>query len=232
MSDERDLRAAEYVLGTLPGAERAAFEHEMEHDPILRALVTAWERRLDPLADDAAAVAPSPTLWTSIEHALDPAPPNTVLDVDAVDRLRRSRRLWRGTTVAASALAAGLALFIAAGDRLTGPGESYIAVVNRGGDLPALIVQVDRGAGLVRVRSILAEAPADRSLELWYIGAGRTPRSLGVVDDSKRQLALPAVAREADLAGATLAVTVEPKGGSPTGGPTGPIVYSGQLIRD
>jgi anti-sigma-K factor RskA len=31
---------------------------------------------------------------------------------------------------------------------------------------------------------------------------------------------------------ATFAVTVEPAGGSPTGGPTGPVVYTGELIRD
>ena len=28
------------------------------------------------------------------------------------------------------------------------------------------------------------------------------------------------------------AVTVEPPGGSPTGGPTGPVVYAGDLIRE
>ena len=32
--------------------------------------------------------------------------------------------------------------------------------------------------------------------------------------------------------GATLAVSVEPKGGSPTGAPTGPVVYSGRLVRE
>ena len=30
--------------------------------------------------------------------------------------------------------------------------------------------------------------------------------------------------------GMTIAVSVEPKGGSPTGLPTGPVIYSGQMI--
>jgi anti-sigma-K factor RskA len=34
------------------------------------------------------------------------------------------------------------------------------------------------------------------------------------------------------LEGATIAVTVEPKGGSPTGNPTGPVVYSGKLVPE
>jgi anti-sigma-K factor RskA len=30
---------------------------------------------------------------------------------------------------------------------------------------------------------------------------------------------------------ASLAVSVEPEGGSPTGSPTGPVVYSGQIVK-
>jgi anti-sigma-K factor RskA len=92
---------------------------------------------------------------------------------------------------------------------------------------------VDTRAGLVTVRSVGAETPADHSLELWYIAAaGGTPRSLGLVDQKRRQAVLPAAARTGDLAGATLAVSVEPPGGSKTGAPTGPVIYSGKLIQD
>ena len=130
------------------------------------------------------------------------------------------------------ALAAGLAFFIAIAELPEKSGKSFVALINRGGDLPALIVEVNTGAGMVKIHSVAAETPPDHSLELWYIGTGQAPRSLGTIDDPWRQVALPAVARSADLDRATLAVTVEPKGGSPTGGPTGPVVYSGKLIRE
>jgi anti-sigma-K factor RskA len=111
--------------------------------------------------------------------------------------------------------------------------DQYVAVVNRGGDLPALIVRVDTGEGVVRVRPLAAETPSGRSLELWYIGVDRQARSLGTLDDPNRAITLPAVAQQAGpVEGATLAVTVEPPGGSPTGTATGPIVYSGRLIRE
>ncbi|WP_246688375.1 hypothetical protein [Methylobacterium sp. WL119] len=47
---ERDLRAAEYVLGSLSPDERAAFELERVVDPATARAVAAWERRLGPLA--------------------------------------------------------------------------------------------------------------------------------------------------------------------------------------
>ena len=52
------------------------------------------------------------------------------------------------------------------------------------------------------------------------------PRSLGLLPGGSGTVAL----RGQVLAGAdTLAVTLEPAGGSPTGAPTGPIVYAGKF---
>ncbi|WP_128566456.1 anti-sigma factor, partial [Methylobacterium crusticola] len=148
----------------------------------------------------------------------------------AVD-LRPALRRWRRAALAAGALAAGLAVFIAL-ERLPPAGAQYVAVVNRGGALPALVVRVDTRAGAVQVRSLSAEAPPDRSLELWVIPKGEAPRSLGLLSAAPAtRLALPAAER-ARLDDAVLAVTVEPPGGSPSGAPTGPPVYSGALLRD
>ncbi|MGH1570157.1 anti-sigma factor domain-containing protein [Methylobacterium sp. P31] len=80
-----------------------------------------------------------------------------------------------------------------------------------GGTLPALIVRVDLRAGVVQVRSLAAETPPDRSLELWYIDAGAAPQSLGLVPGGTARLPIPAALR-ASTENATFAVTVEPKG--------------------
>ena len=84
----------------------------------------------------------------------------------------------------------------------------------------------------MRVQSVAAEFPPDRSLELWLIEGAQAPRSLGTMDDGLNNLILPAVARSGDLAGSTLAVSIEPRGGSRTGAPTGPVIYTGKLVRE
>jgi len=101
--------------------------------------------------------------------------------------------------------------------------------VNRGGDQPALVIRVDLASGNVYVRPLAAEAPSGKSLELWYINAGKAPKSMGVVGADAIKIPLPAGLSPEK---ATFAVTVEPPGGSPTGDPTGPVVYSGQLIKE
>jgi anti-sigma-K factor RskA len=110
-------------------------------------------------------------------------------------------------------------------------GERYVAIVNRGGDLPALLVNVDIATGIVAVRSVSAEAPPDRSYELWYIGEGQDPFSLGIVDRIGGELRVSIDdVRNFEPTEAVFAITDEPRGGSPTGAPTGPVVYTGVLL--
>lgn len=229
--DERDLRAAEYVLGTLPAAERAAMDLESAVDPTTRSAVRAWERRLAPLALIAPDVAPGPQVWEAIRRALPGLRPAVPANDNRVQALTRSLRRWRLAAGSAAALAAGLAVFVAAGARGPGPADArYVAVVSSGGAAPALIVSIDTASGTARVRPVAAEAPAGGSLELWYVGAGQAPKSLGLIGRDAQRLALPAGADS--LASGTFAVSAEPAGGSPTGQPTGPVVYSGKLIRE
>jgi anti-sigma-K factor RskA len=234
-TDLSSSRSGEYVLGTLTEAERHAFEIELGNDSQLQAEVADWERRLAPLAKMIPPQEPSPAVWAAIERKLDGEQRSPSVDAQGsnVVYLRRSVRIWRSLTAASGALAAALALFILA-DRWQGheASQDYIAVVNRGGTLPALIVRVDTREGTVRVRSLTAEAAPDHSMELWYIGTGQTPKSLGTVENASHPIAMPAAFRSGDVDSAMIAVTMEPKGGSPTGAPTGPVVYSGKLIKE
>nr|WP_245443056.1 anti-sigma factor [Methylobacterium terrae] len=224
------MRAAEYVLGTLSAAEREAYRRDRAGSPALRAAERAWEARLAPLAGAVPEAAPPPGAWAGIAARLPGETPRAAAPV--VD-LRPALRRWRRAAYAAGALAAGLALFIAVERLAPRPDPAqYLAVVNRGGELPALVVRVDPRAGTVQVRALAAEAPRERSLELWVVPASGAPRSLGLVQSAAgTRLPLPAGDR-ALLDGASLAVTVEPPGGSPSGAPTGPAVYSGRLVRE
>lgn len=232
-TEDPDGAAGEYVLGTLSAEERAAFSQALERDASLRAAVAVWEERLAPLASIAPAVMPAPKVWSAIENRiLDAAKAGHETGSARILRLERGLRRWRWATGAAGALAAGLAVWIAAVPRpATVDAPQYLAVVDRGGGLPALIVRVDLASGVVQVRSLAAEAPPDHSLELWYINEGEVPRSLGLVSDAIASVPIPPSLR-AGVDHAKFAVTVEPPGGAPGGKATGPVIYSGQLIRE
>lgn len=242
MTDDLDLEAAEYVLGTLDRQERADFAERLRGDGAVERAVTGWERRLAGLVGRIDPVAPPPHVWARIESAtrVSGAKPQTFKVIDGGSpfgdrslKLKTSRNRWRAVALLAGSIAAALLVFIAdrqmIGVGTDGGGDSYVAAVNRGGDKPALLVRVDLKTRQVYVRPVAAQAPAGHSLELWYIGNDKTPRSMGLVDQAPSTLAIP---RGADATAATFAVSVEPPGGSKTGGPTGPVVYSGQLIKE
>jgi anti-sigma-K factor RskA len=228
MSEEEDIRAAEFVLGTLPADERADFARRLEGDAALRAAVARWQARFHPL-DDGDPVAPFATTWPAI-HRLTAAGA-TREGGDMVFRLKRRLAAWRGAAVAAGALAAGLAAILVF-DRAAVPEGAatgrYVAVVDAEGREPALIAEVDTVAGIIRVRSLHAETPEGRSLELWHVPEGQAPRSLGVLSAGLDAQTLRSAG--GGLRGGIIAVSVEPQGGSPSGAPTGPIVYSGRLV--
>jgi anti-sigma-K factor RskA len=230
----RDAEAFEYALGSGSREERQAFSRELERDPGLAAAVRYWDERLAALAAAIPPQAPSDGLLDAISSRLEAgASPNAgnVVDIGEVIRLRRSRAVWRSIAAGAGSLAAALALWVAAERFPPRSQESgLVAVVNRSGDLPALIVRVDQRAGVVQVRAVAMEAPSGRALELWSVAQGGAPRSLGLVASGMTRTPMP---RDRGLAeGVTLAVSVEPPGGSPTGSPTGPVIYSGRLIPE
>ncbi|WP_178123844.1 anti-sigma factor domain-containing protein, partial [Pseudomonas sp. BAV 4579] len=71
----------------------------------------------------------------------------------------------------------------------------------------------------------------DRSAEVWIITADGKPRSLGLLDDATAvTLAVPAGLAPALTPGAVLAISLEPRTGSPTGLPTGPVIAQGKII--
>jgi anti-sigma-K factor RskA len=238
MSDDLDMLAAEYVLGTLDAAERAGFERRLAGSEPARRAVEEWSRRLGPLAFAAGDVEPPADLWDRIEESIasqgrgdSRVAPLVAANDNRIDELRRSARGWRLAFAAATALAASLAAFIVYRELPGGNGlerASYVAIVGQKDGRPALIVNVDPAAKSAYVIPVSAEAPTGRSLELWFIGGGEKPKSMGLLRAQPVRLMLPLGAQ---VEKASLAVSVEPEGGSPTGAPTGPVVYSGQIVK-
>jgi anti-sigma-K factor RskA len=223
---DSEALAAEYVLGSLDRATRLRVAQMLRTDAALARLVDRWQQRLAPLAETVPLVAPPPEVWAGIERALGaqraPAPRR------ARRGWSRSLAFWRWSALGAGALAAALALHIALAP--SAPPARYVAVLDQGDATPALIVTVDPAAGRMTIRPLETPRVAGRAMQLWLVAGDAPPHSLGLLDPAQEiALALdPQV--EADVGGAALAVSLEPPGGSPTGLPTGPVLYQGPLL--
>lgn len=225
--ERADALAAQFVLGTMPGRVRARFARLARTDRALSDAVRAWEDRLSPLAESLPAVEPPAYVWPAILARLDRAAaapePRSVW---------ASLGLWRGLTLAGFATAIALALVLLA-PPLERP-EATLVVVLAGQDArPALLASADRNGRLLTIKAVAPLAPgADRSLQLWALPPQGNPRSLGLVPASGvARIALPVPAGTALQDVSALAVSLEPRGGSPTGLPTGPVLYSGPVQR-
>lgn len=224
---ERQADAGEYVLGTLTPDERARLEARMAADPELRRMV-GWYRDALMGLDPAAAAIPADGLWERIATAIDREPPGGTAEV--VDLTAWRRRVARWRTAAITATAASL-LFgaLLLGDLLAPrrepgllPLQRFVVLVDTGGQAHYLLEA--RADGRVLARPVgRPDRPEGRALELWSIGADATPRSLGLLPVAEgRELAI----EPAGIARAAFAVSLEPAGGSPTGAPTGPVVFT------
>jgi anti-sigma-K factor RskA len=132
----------------------------------------------------------------------------------------------------ASSFAFGLLLFFGiAPQRDAAP--SYVAVLADAQHQPIMTVRYTQGKGEVEVKIVQAtDVAADRSLELWTLPKGAAPQSLGLVPASGTiKLKLAQLSASALPNIPALAISLEPKGGSPTGAPTGPVLYSGPLLK-
>jgi anti-sigma-K factor RskA len=225
-ADEREGLAAEYVLGTLSAAERREAETLAAADTSFAALISTWERRLSPLALALEPQDVPPEVRGRVLKAIAGDNPSS----ETVVTLNKKVRLWKGVSAAAAALAAvltGVLLFKAAPEA-----PRYVAVLQTEGPGPAFLASVDLAKGTISVRTMTAELPAGKSFELWAVGGGRDkPQSLGVIDAAFR---VPAAklgdAGLKSLGETVFAVSLEPEGGSPTGQPTGPVLYTGKLV--
>jgi anti-sigma-K factor RskA len=226
ITDEMDDIAAEYVLGTLDGSERASVDSRRGREPDLDRAIAAWEVRLAPLNEFIPSIAPPTRIKASILARLTYA--SNVVSLEK----RVSR--WRSAALGATALAASLVGLVAYREvvRSAAP-RSYVAVLQKDAASPAFLMTVDVDARTLTIRPVAAQQLAGKSYELWLVNEKLgAPKSLGVVGDRPFSVS-PQLASYAtsDIRDATYAVTLEPEGGSPSGAPTGPVLYAGKLVQ-
>lgn len=233
--DDRSMLAGELALGVLDGGERAEALRLLIADRDFARDVEWWRDRFAAWFAEWPEVRPDPAVEARVMAAL-PASGGA-----ANDDVRSGVRLWRGVAGAATAAAAALlAALLLQPERVAPPQPQapaprtaapapLVAVLAPSGRGEPIAALVDRETGTIRLAAA-PDLPAGRAAELWTIAADGVPRSLGVLGGGAApRLAVPRQARARLLAGVTLAMSIEPPGGSRTGLPTGPVIGTGAL---
>lgn len=224
-SELADALAAQYVAGTLRGPARRRFETLLPGHPGLQQAVQRWQQRLLPMTAALPDVAPPARVWSAIEARLWPQPAPTPW----WQRLG----LWRALSGVTLAALVGVAVLV----NQPQPSEPPVVVVLQPtGKDPAVagtVVASFSADGQTAVAQPIQKVAVegDRALELWWAPEQGKPTSLGLIKpDGTTVLSrgrLPGGIKGSKID--HMAVSVEPAGGSPTGQPTGPVVYYGKL---
>ncbi len=240
---ERSLLAAEYVLGVLDPSAREAAAAAIAHDPDFADCVTYWETALSPVAASLPPVQPPAHLWSAIENQLDHRAPG---DDPASSRdhaktvptkiipfpvRRHAVALWRNTGF--WRIAAMVAITVAVGTNFLNTrahGSDYVAVLAPpSSEQPAFVVQSTKRHQVV-LTGFSADPPdLDHSYQLWAVAGTADPVALGVIPASGDLVINRSPVWPGE--GTALLVSLEPQGGSKTGSPTGPVLFSGRMIR-
>ena len=219
---EPRLIAAEYVLGTLDTTEAATAAVRVQAEAGFAEEVRFWERRLFPLTELVPPVPAPEGLLPRIEATIGVSGQgsNAVAGGAARAANDNALRFWRAAAVTGFAVAASLAAVLV----LRPAPAPLVAVLSPTGSTLAVLVAVTEPDGKVAVRpSGVLQIAAGRDLQMWSLPEGASkPVSLGLLPVGGTMV--PGVA-----AGTKLLVSLEPTGGSPTGLPTGPVVYGGVL---
>ncbi len=218
-----DSLCGEYLLGTLRGPARRRFERALAQEPLVKLAMNNVLAQFTPSYKHAVQVQPSAHVWKHIEHTLQ-LNPNAAALPDTAPRTGWLAMLWKQSWGIAVGLAMIGLLMIGAfnmAPQFLQPQIIVSSVVE--GKQVSVILSSARGP-LTLHGQLGVLAQADQSYELWLVPAnGSAPQSLGLL----HTLDISPV-KTIDLltqirGGAKLAVSIEPKRGSPTGGPTGPV---------
>jgi anti-sigma-K factor RskA len=220
--------AAEYVLGSLHGAARRRFTALLVLEPGLRREVAYWQRRLNPLAETLPLRRPDKRVWNNIRLR--------IRGRDAV-RAGWSLLLWANLAFWRSLAAGSMAALLLAVlvtlqlNRDYQAAIHYVAVLENEQAQPMLVASMDeRNMFTIDMLGPDNTGP-DEVMEIWCLPRdGGRPVSMGLLKGRRARMPLNTEKLEQLHAAGEIAISIEPAGGSPTGLPTGPVMYRGSTI--
>lgn len=221
-----DMLCAEYVLGTLKGAARRRFEQLIRQRSDWAQTFNWWESHMHLLADTVPAVSPSNKVWKNIESQLFNR------------KLTQNNNWWKSWAFLSTALAASFAtlLVIQAPQDMDDETPAAIALLaTEKAEAGWLLNETKKSATDVEIKVVslasLAIKP-DNAFELWLLPADKSkPISLGLLPQQGFKIVKVPVDVIPLMASGLLAVSLEPVGGSPTGQPTGAVLYQGKMTK-
>ncbi|MFM2120425.1 MAG: hypothetical protein RL722_1893 [Pseudomonadota bacterium] len=228
LPERADRLAADYVLGTLRGAARRRFEHLLPAHPVLRQAVARWQEVLTPLAASVPPVQPAAHVWLRIEERLfeRPAGLNPSRPAQAA-RPPVGQPLRRLGLIALTLLVLGLLAVAVLRLAPRADASPVVVVLSQSSGPPSFVISVaGDGRSLVLAPLGGVTVDAQHELELWQLGEQNMVRSLGLVSAHR-----PSQVQRRHLLDETVgfALSLELRGGSATGSPSGPIVSTGRI---
>lgn len=216
-----DALIGEYMLGSLRGGARRRFERALREEPAVALRLRTLQQEFTPNYSERIAETPSAGGWQRLERELNLAQYRAPW-YSRVSFLRA----WAVGVTAALLLSLSLLTLRTSTETTLTP----IAQLAMKGAAPSVVaaVSADRRTLELRAARPIVAGPL-QSYELWVIPEGGAPLSLAVLGQLDGTLTVPEGHRGQLRKGALLAITVEPAGGSPTGGPTGPVILSGAI---
>lgn len=224
-----EVLAGEYVLGVLSAENRARVEARIRRDRAFAAIVARWEENLSPLNEEYEAIAPPDFILPMVERRVLSARRRQEQG-SMLAALWGSLALWRFVALASLFLFAGTMFFNARQPVAVTPQPLRpLAELSGENNAVSLAARYDAANGRLRLTPVATAAEDQHSLELWVIDGADPAVSLGILPQSgEGELSVPETLRPKLKDGVTLAVSLEPYGGSPSGAPTGPVLAKGR----
>lgn len=227
-----EVLAGEYVLGVLSSEKRQKVEQRLRRDRAFAAIVARWEDNLAPLDEAYSLQVPAATVLPSIEHRLFGTTERPRSSAAVWPKLWASAPLWRTLAFGSFAMLIGVVTFGVRPPSSPATPERLLHAQLEGhsDNVFSLAADFNPESGRIRVTPIANGQAQPKSLELWMIRGKDPAVSLGVLPQSgEGEVVIPDAMRGELTSGVTLAVSLEPEGGSPNKSPTGPVVASGQV---
>ncbi|KXI27283.1 anti-sigma factor [Paraglaciecola hydrolytica] len=227
----RDALSAEYVLGTLRGSARVRFKRLILQYPAIRSSVELWEQHINALGTQLQPIAPDPIVWEKVKQRLQFDGANLASEqavaTNVVTLPLKSNRRWKGLSLLASAAAVVLAVLLVQLQPIpVAPVQQFTVMQNEAKESLWLIEITQQTLETRATQKVTQRAQND--YELWMVPTGgQAPISLGLLPQSGvASIAKHPQFDQIDIA--ALAVSLEPRGGSPNGAPT-EVLYVAEI---
>ncbi|MGG5289025.1 anti-sigma factor [Pseudomonas shirazensis] len=215
----RRALTGDYAIGLMPALVQRRFERLLLEDKAMRAELAQWQTCLASMTETIPETPVAEHVWQRIKARIEPQPVTEPT----------KRGWWNGLRIGVVACALAVAVVFGVISNLDD--SRYRATLLS--DSAQAVFRIDAGADQLHIEALALTAitPA-HSLQLWAIAAGSKPVSLGLIAETGRST-LKLDQAQSRLLGkdVVLAISLEPKGGSPTGQPTGPVLYKGALAQ-